>query len=157
MADYEKNKAQIVRQTMDHIERVQNLLKRFRVMLETRGLEHDHHKLGPEELPYFIEFTPKLAGLTYGSEEYMQCLAGLKPALDHHYENSRHHPEFHEHGITDMTLIDLVEMLCDWKAASERHNDGDMQQSLDFNAGRFNIPAALHAVLVNTARDLGWV
>ena len=38
---------------------------------------------------------------------------------------NRHHPEhFGEDGIRGMNLPDVVEMLCDWKAASERTKDG---------------------------------
>jgi len=37
--------------------------------------------------------TPKLAGSTYGSEEYKAFLGQMKPALDHHYAVNDHHPE----------------------------------------------------------------
>jgi hypothetical protein len=37
----------------------------------------------------------------------------MAPALKHHYENNRHHPEHFKNNIDDMNLIDLIEMLCD--------------------------------------------
>jgi hypothetical protein len=50
-----------------------------------------------------------------------------------------------------MNLIDLVEMLCDWKAASERHNDGNIRKSIEINASRFTISPQLVKILENTA------
>ena len=52
--------------------------------------------------------------------------------------------------LRDMDLIDIVEMLCDWKAASERHADGDIRESLQINAKRYGISDDLATVLGNT-------
>jgi hypothetical protein len=54
---------------------------------------HDASKWSPEEWPAFEEATPKLAGMTYGSDEYKAALASIKPALKHHYAENSHHPE----------------------------------------------------------------
>ena len=50
-----------------------------------------------------------------------------------------------------MTLIDIVEMLADWKAASERQLDGNLLTSIEYNAKRFNISDQLKQILLNTA------
>lgn len=100
--------------------------------------------------------TPKLSALTYGSNEYKAALAELKPALDHHYAANSHHPEHHKNGVGGMTLIDLIEMYCDWKAASLRHNDGNFAESLRINKERFGICEQLAAIFKNTRLDLGW-
>jgi hypothetical protein len=50
-----------------------------------------------------------------------------------------------------MNLIDLVEMLCDWKAASERHNDGNIKKSIEINTARFGLSWQLAKILENTA------
>lgn len=57
-----------------------------------------------------------------------------------------------EHGIDDMNLVDIVEMLCDWKAASLRHHDGNLLKSIEFNAKRFNYDDQLKHILLNTAK-----
>ena len=54
------------------------------------------------------------------------------------------------YSVMDMTMIDLIEMLADWKAASERHADGDIEESLKKNGKRFHIPPALMQILRNT-------
>ena len=47
-------------------------------------------------------------------------------------------------------LIDLVEMICDWKAASERHADGDIYKSIEINQQRFGYSDELKIILKNT-------
>ena len=64
-------------------------------------------------------------------------LEALKPALDIHYANNRHHPEHFPKGIRGMDLLDLLEMICDWKASSERHADGNIFNSIEVNQKRF--------------------
>lgn len=58
-----------------------------------------------------------------------------------------HKPEL---GISGMSLLDLVEMLCDWKAATLRHNDGDIRKSIEINQKRFGYSDELKRILLNT-------
>jgi len=137
--------------TFRHIERVRNLLNTCIIDLMKRGELHDQTKLEHPEVQLFTEFTPKLANSTYGSKEYEGFKVSMSPALQHHYANNRHHPEHHKNGINDMNLLDIVEMLCDWKAASERHNDGNIRKSIEINANRFNMSPQLTQIIENTA------
>lgn len=139
--------------TLKHIKRVSELLALGAIELLHKAKLHDKTKLEDPEKAVFDEFTPKLATSTYGSDEYKGFLAEMKPALDHHYAKNRHHPEHFENGIDGMDLFDLVEMLFDWKAATERHNNGDILKSLDINETRFNISPQLKQVLINTVNN----
>ena len=56
-----------------------------------------------------------------------------------------------------MTLIDLIEMLADWKAATERHDDGSLERSFKINKERFEIDIQLLQILENTAIHFGWL
>ncbi|MEV6494393.1 DUF5662 family protein, partial [Actinoplanes sp. NPDC051633] len=94
-------------------------------------------------------------GRTYGSDEYKGSLEAMGEGLKHHY--ARHHPEHFPNGVNDMTLVVLVEMLADWKAATERHDDGNLRQSLEIQRERFGISDQLLAVLYNTAEHGGWL
>lgn len=118
--------------------------------LLTRAEEHDNLKLQDQEKELFDVYTPKLADTEYGSEEYKEQLAGLKPALDHHYARYRHHPEHFKNGVKDMNLIDLIEMLCDWKAASFRQMNGNILTSIHNNAERFGYSEELSQIFVNS-------
>lgn len=122
--------------------------------LNKRAWDHDRSKLSSYELPYFIEYNSRLASSTYMSEEYNELRAGLKPALDHHYANNSHHPEHFENGIDGMSLLDLIEMVCDWVAAVKKHDDGDVVDSMKKNRVRFKISDSVYGILVNTILEL---
>ena len=138
--------------TLRHIETVRNYINACIKELLSRQEKHDQTKMQPPEREIFDEFTPKLRGITYGSEEYMACMKAMKLAINHHNVHNRHHPEHHKNGIMNMTLIDIMEMFCDWKAATLRHGDGNILKSIDHNATRFGYSADLRAILENTAK-----
>src|SRR6185295_1519275 len=54
-------------------------------------------------------------------------------------------------------LVDLIEMLADWKAATERHTDGDLARSLDIQRERFGLSEQLAQILFNTAKHFVWI
>lgn len=173
--------------TMRHIETVRNYIGVVIRQLMNRQEQHDQSKLQEPELSIFNEYTPKLKGTTYGSEEYKKHMKEMKVAIDHHTKINRHHPEhfeginvciicFREYpventpntcgschngtftkeldGINGMTLIDLIEMMCDWKAATLRHADGDIYKSLEINAERFKYSPQLKQILKNTIDEI---
>lgn len=143
--------------TIKHIGRVQQLLMQVIDQLGARALAHDKSKLEEPEKSLFDEVIPLLEGVEYGSEAYRVILRRIKPATQHHYAVNCHHPEHYANGIAGMTLIDLVEMFCDWKAASERHATGNIGQSMAINVVRFAISEQVAQILANTARELGWI
>lgn len=161
--------------TEAHIDRVRKLLGEVAHLLDERAEVHDRSKLHHPEKSMFDRATEKLKGLEYGSEEYKRSLSDLGPALDHHYRHNRHHPEHFATMVTArpdggfswntedgvalgmMSLLDLIEMLVDWKAASERHETGDIVKSIAHNRQRFGISEQLTSILGNTAQELGWI
>ena len=142
--------------TEAHIARVSELLGKFANILLSRAIVHDASKLESPEKEGFDEYTPKLKGLTYGSDEYKEALKGLGVALEHHYAHNSHHPQFYPNGINGMSLFDLLEMFADWKAAGERHADGNFSQSLEINRTRFEMSDQLAQIFENTRKEVGW-
>jgi len=140
--------------TKQHIKNVASKIETVKKVLSIRITHHDSSKLEEPELSTFDIYTEKLKGSTYGSEEYKQFLKDMKPALDHHYANNRHHPEHFNNGIDGMNLIDLLEMFCDWIAATERHDDGNIFNSVKLNKERFEMSDQLCNIFNNTARDI---
>jgi hypothetical protein len=147
-------------ETRKHQQEVSKLLIKFAQILLQRAMEHDNSKLESPEREIFIEYTPKLKGTTFGSEEYKSYLKEMKIGLDHHYANNKHHPEFNDinsfsfqtlnNSIRAMDLVDIVEMLCDWMAASKRHADGNIGKSIEINEKRFGINDQLSQIFRNT-------
>lgn len=165
--------------TLAHIAAVRGRLGEVIRGLVARQAGHDLTKLADPEKAAFDEFTPKLRATTYGSDEYRGFLAATKPALDHHYAHNSHHPEHggcdvcvqcgrrsddpctcggpRRAGVDRMCLLDLIEMLADWKAATGRHADGDLAKSIALNQTRFGYSDDLKATLTNTAQRMGWL
>jgi hypothetical protein len=137
-------------ETIKHIRQVQANLNKIIVQLLERGRVHDKSKLEEPELEYFVEHTEKLKGLTYGTEEYNKNLQDIAPALDHHYAKNRHHPQHWKNGISDMNIIDIIEMFADWSASTKRTASGNLRKSIETNAKRFNIDSQLLSILENS-------
>ena len=143
--------------TWAHINEVQRRLMQVVVRLQERLLVHDASKLQSPEVEAFDAQEGALAATTYGSDEYRSQLHELGPALEHHYSVNDHHPDHFAGGIAEMDLIQLTEMLADWKAATMRHNDGDLMRSIVQNRDRFKYGPEIQQVLINTAKNLGWL
>jgi len=141
-------------ETRKHVDNVRRILHDVAFELIRRGEAHDASKFEEAEMELYARTISQLKSLSYGSEEYTEALKALGPALQHHYANNRHHPEHFANGINDMTLIDLLEMFVDWKAACLKHNDGNLRQSLKINTQRFHIDSQLAQILENTAADM---
>lgn len=143
--------------TLAHIARVAELLKVCEIELNERGVAHDESKLDEPEKSTFDACTARLKAMAYGSDEYKAALADLKPALDHHYAANSHHPEHFSNGVDGMNLFDVIEMLMDWKAATERmKGGGDIRRSLEINTDRFKLSPQLKSILSNTIEAMKW-
>lgn len=144
--------------TIAHIERVRELLYQVEMQVAKRGAEHDTTKLEEPEKSMYDRFTPKLRSSVYMSDAYKRFLEEMGPALAHHYEHNSHHPEHYPNGIDGMSLLDLIEMLADWKAAGERHADGgSLERSIHQNQERFGYDDVMRLRLLRTADELGWL
>lgn len=144
-------------ETYAHIATVRGYLLQIVNLLMYRGHDHDLSKLTEPELAVFNEFTPKLRDSTYGSHEYKKYLRDMGIGLEHHYMVNDHHPEHFHNGIHDMDLVQLMEMLADWKAATLRHADGSLRKSIFENATRFGYDDQMTNLLLRTADNMGWL
>lgn len=158
--------------TYEHIGKVRAFVTDVASRLLERANVHDASKLVAPEVETFDEFTPKLKDLVYGSDEYKACTKAMSGALEHHYAANSHHPENYETGIAGMSLLDLTEMLCDWKAASLRMKrpsapaaegraaapdyGSDFKRSIALNQERFGYSDELAQILLNTVDELGF-
>ena len=133
-----------------HIARVHDLMYFCSNEISRRAFCHDKSKLQSPEKELYEEITPQLSELKYGSQEYLDVIAKLSPALKHHYENNSHHPEHYIDGMDGMDLFDIMELFCDWKAASESQKNGSFADSIRIGQERFNISPQLVNIFVNT-------
>lgn len=108
---------------------------------------HDASKLQEPEKPMFDEWTPRLRELEFGSDEYKAALSKMGEALKHHYENNRHHPEHFENGVNGMNLLDVIEMVCDWRAAADFKGQ---DVNMEYLTKRFGLSEQLVSIIGNT-------
>ena len=121
-----------------HITTVQKHLHSIIEALEKRARLHDLSKLSLDEFGGFVEINQIAREHPYGSEEYRESLKGNKTIKLHFSQNS-HHPEYYPNGMADMSLLDIIEMVCDWKAASETYGQTSFEDSLEIQCKRFGL------------------
>lgn len=145
-------------ETLKHKNRVGDLLLQAVSDLQSRALHHDDSKFSLDEFTGFAAITKDMAGNPYGSEKYKQKLNEARPTIELHQKRNRHHPEYFRDGIKDMTLIDLIEMLADWKAAGERPGGmNNLRSSIAFGKTRWGFDDQFEQMLINTAQYMGWI
>jgi len=143
--------------TVLHIGEVAENLEEVASELKKRGLAHDRTKLQQLEFDGFVSTREKFKKANYGTPEYKECVELTRPAVNHHYENNRHHTGFHKNGLNDMTLIDIIEMIADWKAAARRSPDKTLKDTLDYAFKKYGFDAQMQTIVNNTLKQLGWI
>lgn len=125
--------------------------------LKKRSKLHDLSKLNEIEFDSFVQTRPKFEKCDYCSKEYQECIVEIQPAINHHYGDNRHHPEHYRNGFSDMNLIDILEMLADWRAASKRSPNLDFKDSLSTCFEKYKISDDMQRHVINTLEYLGWI
>ena len=125
-----KTEFEVLADTIMHISEVQENMLAFVADLQKRGIAHDRSKFTEVEFDTFVSTKPEFKQVNYGTPEYQAVVEKAKVGVDHHYANNRHHTAYHANGIEDMNLLDLLEMLADWKAANRRSPDLSFEDSL---------------------------
>lgn len=138
-----------------HNNNVQNRLADVLSNLAKRMANHDQSKYSDNEFD-LVEGKPYLQTLEYNTPEYKAGLAKVETAVRHHYKANSHHPEHYPDGIYGMTLLDLIEMACDWQAASIEHGSTFLT-SINRNVERFGLSIEMQEILMNTGREMGWI
>lgn len=147
MADYD-----CTEDVQKHQAAVAIVLSQIQAAIEYRAETHDQSKLNdPIEKALFDKWTPELRRRTFGTDEYKQALDAMGEGVQRHYKANRHHPEHHEDGVNGMTLIDVIEMVADWKAAAARNG---RVVDLDHAKKRFGLSDQLAAIIENTLREI---
>lgn len=142
--------------TLDHIEIIQSIFNTIIIPeLQKRSEMHDKSKLSSPEKETYDKYIPMLQKVKYGTKEYYEIRDKMvQEGTKHHYEMNRHHPEHFENSdISKMNLIDVLEMLVDWYAASQRSDTG-FEKGFAGNCERFKISDQLKSILENTYHDL---
>ena len=133
-----------------HVSSIRTNLAKISSELTWRASVHDGSKLDDEQLDRYIARHQEIHPLPYVSPERDEVEAKYEDLIEAHHNEYRHHPEHFEHGIDDMNLVDVIEMLCDWAAAG-----ADIEKSLKLNSKKYCISPQLMTLLKNTIKDFG--
>jgi len=136
-----------------HITTVQKHLNKFVARLQQRSIEHDLSKLSKDEFAGFVEVNQIARLHPYGSQEYKDSLKGNQTIALHFSRNS-HHPEYHPNSVNDMTILDWIELVTDWKAASETYGNTSFNDSLEIQRKRFKLTDAQMWLVKLIAKEL---
>lgn len=141
-----------------HIGEVQENLEEISSNIKRRGLAHDRSKLDSLEFDIFTSTRTKFKEASYGTPSYQECVDLAKPAVDHHHKNNSHHTDFWQDGINDMSLMDIIEMISDWKAANRRSADQkSFCNTLEFAFKKAKVDPQLQKIIMNTLQELSWI
>ena len=130
--------------------------QKFVQELGVRANAHDASKRVEPEASVMREWIPVRRSCEFGSAAYNDAMGAMEPALQHHYEANRHHPEHFAGGVAKMGQLDLLEMLADWKAASLRQPGRPFATAFATSCERFHVAASLRSTLDETVTALGW-
>lgn len=132
-----------------HISRIRKHLGIFIHLLNQRAIKHDESKLKSPEFEMWCEMD-KEPRYKYGTEEYNAKMKKWQHLFDLHYRQNRHHPEHFNFGINGMTLVDLIEMLCDWLGYKDVLSITEAIETVERQMRRFGFTEELRNIMVNT-------
>ena len=143
---------QTVSYTQGHIYNVRKLLNKFADILKQKGETHDQSKLEEPEVYGWaaMDLEPRYE---YGSYEYYDKLRRFSEVFNHHYKVNSHHPEHFVNPENEMTLIDMIEMLCDWFAYKQDVPVDEGIKLIKDQCKRFKFSDTIKSLLINTYRE----
>lgn len=143
---------QLLRSYLLHCRYVRAGLRTVTQALENRAEVHDTSKLMADEFSAFSRINKAAREHPYGSPEYRAGLKVEKPTSALHYSRNSHHPECHVSAIDgavsldvrvaaqDMTFLDLIEMVCDWRGAFLGYgSQGTWQENMHRQRDRYKV------------------
>jgi len=132
------------KRTRKHIDRVAKNLRKVHSYTDYdddllhRASTHDDSKYGEEERVPYIWLTEfhrcKNDGIDFEYPEGVE--ERVRAATKHHITTNPHHPEAHS-DPSDMSEVDIIEMVCDWAAMAQElgENNGSAKGWADKNVG----------------------
>lgn len=131
---------------------VRTYLLRLAHRLEERALTHDLSKFQLDEFAGFVKINQIARERPLDSPEYKASTQAEAVRL--HWSRNSHHPEFYPGGISEMSLLDLVEMVIDWWAASETYNQTTLAESLPIQRERFKMTKEQYRLIQLIAEEI---
>lgn len=135
---------------LDHKKKVKDRMLFLAKEIIKRAEEHDDSKLKPPEINWLIEMD-KEPKVEYGTPEYFEKIKKWDKFFKHHYKNNNHHPaHYNEQGVYGMTIVDLVEMMCDVISYIKELHVYQASKIIKEQKERFDMDEGIAQILINT-------
>jgi hypothetical protein len=131
---------------------VKNYLLQVARKLEERANLHDLSKFQLDEFEGMAKINQIAREMRLDSPEYKASIQS--EAVKLHWSRNSHHPEYYHDGIKDMSLLDLIEMVIDWRAASEVYRRTSLGESLQIQKERFKMTEEQYRLIQLIAEDI---
>jgi len=134
---------------ISHIDRVKSWISRFATILYSRGIHHDESKLQEPEYSLWKKMDEE-PRYPYGTQQYKDKLERHKKVFKLHYRKNRHHPEHWNGWYSEMDLVDMIEMMCDWLGYKENISLSEAQKLIETQCKRYGFSNEMRGLLYNT-------
>ena len=134
---------------LNHKKKVKDRMLFLAKEIIKRAEEHDNSKLKAPEINWLIEMD-KEPKVEYGTPEYFEKMKRWDKFFKHHYKNNSHHPDHYVQGVYGMTIVDLVEMMCDVVSYIEELHVCQTSKIIKEQKERFDIDEGIAQILINT-------
>ena len=135
-----------------HVYDFQEAINTICKALTTRAKTHDASKLKEPELTQYTEAAEKLEKFKPGSSDYLKIRDKYAIILSKHFTKNSHHPEHFKNGFNDMSILDLVDVLVDWKLDC---GDGDWNKFVDDRRDYYGMSDQVVQIFKNSKDVLG--
>ena len=115
-----------------------------------RAINHDASKFSDAEKPFYVDPVYELntQEVPYGSDKYIELTKMMGDGWKHHASVNDHHPEYWG-DMSKANLFAIIEMLCDWVAASMRRGNNP-NVPLDRTVIKYELGDMLAKIMQNT-------
>lgn len=136
--------------TRKHQQLVAKIMLNAVRMITDRAVNHDASKLYDSERRWYVNPVYRLntEKVPYGSDYYKELTEQMGPGWEHHQSVNDHHVS-EVNQLKTMSLISLLEMCCDWIAASRRQGN-DPALPLDSLVEKSGMGKDLQEIIKNT-------
>lgn len=120
------------------------------IELLKRASVHDNSKFEDKELYLLSRLNDRLEAFT---EPEYELNENQKESIKEHWRKNRHHPEFFEDS-SEMTDLDILEMVCDWAARSAQYGTNLIEFAETRQENRFHFKPDMYRKVIKYCKIL---
>lgn len=129
---------------------VQHVIHQMSSILNERAVTHDQSAFNQ------MEMQNAFIAINAEGKNPIDTQQLLTTVQDIHFASNPHHPEYHENGVRDMSIFDILELMADWKITSRAKVNTTFDQYLNEQFAVYDVPEYVQSIIRQTAKQLNW-